>query len=123
MKSTEFKRHRIEQTNNDLVLVKGFPSREQLTDWLCNTAATVYCLFPSQFQSEQAQLQLRTHVRNEVEKLNVASVRCVALTIADDSVGTSLEQFDFEAACDYVIEMLTPIQPQSSQPMTIPSFE
>jgi hypothetical protein len=124
--------HTISQTEQVIAMVAGFPTRDQLLAWLHKETMTVYCLFPSSFKSDQVQLQLRDRIFTELKsltqantslaKLHVSMRRCMALVLSDADLGTTLETFDFERACQQTIKQLTPKAPYFESDVAIPEF-
>lgn len=119
-----FSKHTIEATGSTLIFVSGFPTRSQLAIWFSDEdEATIYCLFPSTFRDDQAQVQLRQAIRSAMEAHpTVPAQRCLALVLADSTLGESLDDFDFPRACQQTLNQLTPKQPSPSRKRVLPRF-
>lgn len=111
----------IEQTGKRYLMAAGFPPRDDFAAALADAGVTVLCLFPHTYRSEQTQVQLRDSVRAELARQGAAHDRCMTLVINDASLGESLEDFDFEGACQQALERVTPKQPRIAA-APIPSF-
>ena len=146
-KQTE-QHHIINQTEQALVMVAGFPTRKNLAKWLGQEGLIIYCLFPSKYKSDQVQLGLRNSIMSELTSLTetqassgtspnnstntstntnlpslaVAMKRCMALILVDDTMGDSMETFDFARACEQTLQQLTPKSPAMATSVELPQF-
>lgn len=111
-------------------MVKGFPSSDELSDWLHNTTGTIYFLFPSGYKQESTQIALRARVQAVLEKVEVDTgmpvqqslSRVNTLVLSQSDYGTELDDFAFVQAYEATLKTITPNQPSGRAKKHIPTF-
>lgn len=126
---TTHKRVHVKELSQDFVLVKGFPTVADLSEWLTQKT-TVYFLFPIGYKQESTQLELHSKVKDVLaliakeKEFAYQSIyrRVNTLVLSQEEAGQELEDFDFELACELTLKKITPRQPSGLAKQNMPSF-
>ena len=126
---TDHKHYHIRELNKLFTIVKGFPKLHELIEWL-RTDATIYFLFPVGYKQESTQLDLHKAVKDVLVKVEDetgisyrdAYRRVNTIVLSQEELGTELENFEFEKACDVTVKGITPKQPSGGIKRKIPDF-